>query len=184
MWRGGMAPLIIGRPDQKGSTGRANRMFVERVLGIVRTGLALAWSSRGLWGIGTACFDASADGASRVFGVGSSRRSPMIRTSKIQLSIYFSGASARRRGEKGGLKIRRKIKRSAARAGGSEHQEQHMAVRGLGCPVRFTLTAGQKGDAPQAAAGGCLCHLACEIRCRPSLVRTMPPRISSRSRYP
>src|SRR5712672_635923 len=27
-----------------------------------------------------------------------------------------------------------------------------MAVRGLGCPVRFTLTASQKGDAPQAAA--------------------------------
>jgi len=27
-----------------------------------------------------------------------------------------------------------------------------MADRGLGCPVRFTLTAGQKGDAPQAAA--------------------------------
>ncbi len=27
-----------------------------------------------------------------------------------------------------------------------------MAVRGLGCPVRFTLTAGQKSDAPQAAA--------------------------------
>jgi transposase len=26
-----------------------------------------------------------------------------------------------------------------------------MAVRGLGCPVRFTLTAGQKGDATQAA---------------------------------
>ena len=26
-----------------------------------------------------------------------------------------------------------------------------MAVRGLGSPVRFTLTAGQKGDAPQAA---------------------------------
>jgi len=27
-----------------------------------------------------------------------------------------------------------------------------MAVRGLGCPVRFHLTAGQMGDAPQAAA--------------------------------
>ena len=27
-----------------------------------------------------------------------------------------------------------------------------MAVRGLGCPVRFTLTAGQMGDVPQAAA--------------------------------
>ena len=28
----------------------------------------------------------------------------------------------------------------------------HLAVRGLGCPVRFLLTAGQKGDAPQAVA--------------------------------
>ena len=28
----------------------------------------------------------------------------------------------------------------------------HLAVRGLGCPVRFVLTAGQKGDAPQAEA--------------------------------
>jgi transposase len=26
-----------------------------------------------------------------------------------------------------------------------------MVVRGLGCPVRFVLTAGQRGDAPQAA---------------------------------
>ncbi len=25
-----------------------------------------------------------------------------------------------------------------------------MAVRGLGCPVRFALTAGQRGDCPQA----------------------------------
>ena len=33
-----MAPLIIGRPDQKGTTGRDNRMFVEGVLWIVRTG--------------------------------------------------------------------------------------------------------------------------------------------------
>jgi len=27
-----------------------------------------------------------------------------------------------------------------------------LAVRGLGCPVRFVLTAGHRGDAPQAAA--------------------------------
>ena len=33
-----MASLIIGRPDQKGSTGRDNRMFVEAVLWIVRRG--------------------------------------------------------------------------------------------------------------------------------------------------
>lgn len=26
----------------------------------------------------------------------------------------------------------------------------HMAVRALGCPVRFALTAGHRGDAPQA----------------------------------
>src|SRR5215470_13627045 len=30
--------LIIGRPDQRGSTGRDNRMFVEGVLWIVRGG--------------------------------------------------------------------------------------------------------------------------------------------------
>jgi putative transposase len=30
--------LIIGRPDQRGSTGRDNRMFVEGVLWIVRMG--------------------------------------------------------------------------------------------------------------------------------------------------
>ena len=28
----------------------------------------------------------------------------------------------------------------------------HLAVRGLGCPARFLLTAGHRGDAPQAAA--------------------------------
>ncbi len=30
--------IVLGRPDQKGSTGRDNRMFVEGVLWIVRTG--------------------------------------------------------------------------------------------------------------------------------------------------
>jgi transposase len=35
---GKIASLIIGRPDQRGSTGRDNRMFVEGVLWIVRTG--------------------------------------------------------------------------------------------------------------------------------------------------
>jgi putative transposase len=30
--------VIVGRPDQRGSTGRNNRMFVEGVLWIVRTG--------------------------------------------------------------------------------------------------------------------------------------------------
>ena len=76
-----MAPLIIGRPDQKGSTGD-NRMFVEGVLWIVRTGSPWRDLPEAL-GIGTACSDASVDGASRVSGGGSSRRCPMIRTSNI-----------------------------------------------------------------------------------------------------
>ena len=40
----------------------------------------------------------------------------------------------------------------AGRSRGGLSTKIHLAVRGLGCPVRFVLTAGQKGDAPQAAA--------------------------------
>ena len=77
-----MAPLIIGRPDQKGSTGRDNRMFVEGVLWIVRTGSPWRDLPERL-AIGTACSSASADGASRGSGGGSSRRCRMIRTLNI-----------------------------------------------------------------------------------------------------
>jgi hypothetical protein len=41
------APLIIGRPDQKGSTERDKRMFVEGVLWIVRKG---SWAAQGIRG--------------------------------------------------------------------------------------------------------------------------------------
>src|SRR5471030_2258479 len=57
------------------------------------------------------------------------------------------GASARRRGEKRGSEDQ-----ALGRSRGGLSTKIHMAVRGLGCPVRFILTAGQKGDAPQAAA--------------------------------
>ena len=56
------------------------------------------------------------------------------------------GASARRWGEKRGSEDQ-----ALGRSRGGLSTKIHMAVRGLGCPVRFTLTAGQKGDAPQAA---------------------------------
>ena len=62
-----MSGLIIGRPDQRGSTGRNNRLFVEGVLWIVRTGAPWRdlpevfgdwnsvfrrfsrWSEKGIW---------------------------------------------------------------------------------------------------------------------------------------
>ena len=68
--------LIIGRPDQRGSTGRDNRMFVEGVLWIVRTGSPWRdlpevfgewnsvfrrfsrWSQKGVW---QRIFDAMSD---------------------------------------------------------------------------------------------------------------------------
>jgi putative transposase len=75
-----MAPLIIGRPDQKGSTGRDNRMFVEGVLWIVRTGSP--WrdlpQAFGDWNSVFRRFRAS-----RGSGGGSSRRCRMIRTLNI-----------------------------------------------------------------------------------------------------
>ena len=63
-----IAPLIIGRRDQKVSTGRDNRVFVEGVLWIVRRGVPwrdlpdvfvgwnsvfrrfTRWSAKGVWG--------------------------------------------------------------------------------------------------------------------------------------
>ncbi|WP_420825251.1 transposase [Sphingobium lignivorans] len=77
-----MAPLIIGRPDQKGSTGRNNRMFVEAVLWIVRT--SSPWRDFPEFsGTGTACSGASVAGARKACGGEYSRRCPMIRTLSI-----------------------------------------------------------------------------------------------------
>jgi putative transposase len=72
-----IARLIIGRPDQKGSTARDNRMFVESVLWIVRT--RSPWRDLpevfGEWN------SASVGGAGRASGRASSRRCLMIQTS-------------------------------------------------------------------------------------------------------
>ena len=48
--------------------------------------------------------------------------------------------------------IRGSEDQALGRSRGGLSTKIHLAVRGLGCPLRFTLTAGQKGDAPQAAA--------------------------------
>src|SRR4030081_387620 len=74
-----------------------------------------------------------------------------VRRSGLRISDrrfhHRSGASARRRGERRSSDLQ-----AIGRSRGGLSTKIHMAVRGLGCPVRFTLTAGQKGDAPQAAA--------------------------------
>ncbi|MCZ8546384.1 IS5 family transposase [Mesorhizobium qingshengii] len=142
-----MAPLIIGRPDQKGSTGRDNRMFVEAVLWIVRTGSPWRdlpdvfgdwnsvfrrfsrWSSKGVW---WRIFESMSDDPDFEY---------LIIDSTI-VRAHQHAAGAKKGSEDQAL----------GRSRGGLSTKIHMAVRGLGCPVRFTLTAGQKGDAPQAAA--------------------------------
>ena len=138
-----MAPLIIGRPDQKGSTGRDNRMFVEGVLWIVRTGSPWRdlpeafgdwnsvfrrfsrWSHKGVWW--------------RIFAAMSD--DPDFEYLIVEFH-HHPRPPARRRGEKRGSEDQ-----ALGRSRGGLSTKIHMAVRGLGCPVRFTLTAGQKGDA-------------------------------------
>ncbi len=112
-----MAPLIIGRPDQKGSTGRDNRMFVEGVLWIVRTGSPWRdlpeafgdwnsvfrrfsrWSIKGVW---WRIFEAMSDDPDFEYLI--------VDSTIVRAHQHAAGA------KKGGLKIKRKIKRSAARA--------------------------------------------------------------------
>jgi putative transposase len=104
---GRIAPLIIGRPDQKGSTGRDNRMFVEGVLWIVRTGSPWRdlpeafgewnsvfrrfsrWSQKGVW---LRIFEAMADDPDFEYLI--------VDSTIIRAHQHASGA------KKGGLKIR------------------------------------------------------------------------------
>ncbi|NND41839.1 MAG: IS5 family transposase [Silicimonas sp.] len=139
--------LIIGRPDQKGSTGRNNRMFVEGVLWIVRTGSPWRdlpeafgewnsvfrrfsrWSDKGVW---QRIFEAMSDDPDFEYLI--------VDSTIVRAHQHASGA-------KGGAQ-----NQAIGRSRGGLSSKIHLAVRGLGCPVRFTLTAGQMGDAPQAGA--------------------------------
>ncbi|HEX4113621.1 MAG TPA: IS5 family transposase [Stellaceae bacterium] len=142
-----MSGLIIGRPDQKGSTGRDNRMFVEGVLWIVRTGSPWRdlpdvfgewnsvwrrfsrWSRKGVW---WRIFEALSDDADFEY---------LIVDSTI-VRAHQHAAGAKKGSED----------QAIGRSRGGLSTKIHLAVRGLGCPVRFMLTAGQRGDAPVAGA--------------------------------
>ena len=104
---GADARLIIGRPDQKGSTGRDNRMFVEGVLWIVRTGSPWRdlpvgfgewnsvfrrfsrWSAKGVW---RHLFEAMSDDPDF--------ESLMVDSTVVRAHQHVAGAN------KGGLTIR------------------------------------------------------------------------------
>ena len=106
--------LIIGRADQRGSTGRDNRMFVEGVLWIVRTGAPWRdlpevfgewnsvfrrfsrWSQKGVW---SGIFKALSDDPEFEY--------LFIDSTIIRAHQHASGA-------KGGLKIRPSDARAAA----------------------------------------------------------------------
>ena len=106
--------LIIGRPDQRGSTGRNNRMFVEGVLWIVRTGAPWRdlpapfgewnsvfrrfsrWSRKGVW---HRIFAALSDDPDFEYLI--------IDSTIVRAHQHASGA-------KGGLKIRRSDVRAVA----------------------------------------------------------------------
>ena len=141
-----MSGQIIGRADQRGSTGRDNRMFVEGVLWIVRTGSPWRdlpdvfgewnsvfrrfsrWSDKGVW---WRIFEAMSDDPDFEY---------LIVDSTIVRAHQH--AIGRKKGSED---------QALGRSRGGLSTSIHLAVRGLGCPVRFILTAGQKGDCPKPA---------------------------------
>jgi len=106
--------LIIGRPDQRGSTGHDNRMFVEGALWIVRTGSPWRdlpqifggwnsvfrrfsrWSAKGVW---ERMFAALADDPDFEYLI--------VDSTIVRAHQHASGA-------KGGLKIKPSAVRAAA----------------------------------------------------------------------
>nr|WP_201445664.1 IS5 family transposase [Belnapia sp. F-4-1] len=142
-----MAPHIIGDERSRGTSGQDNRLFVEAVLWIVRTGAPWRdlpdafghwnstfrrfsrWSAKGVW--------------HRIFAA-------MVEDPDFEYLILDSTivrAHQHAAGAKKGLGDQ-----ALGRSRGGWSTKIHLAVRGLGCPVRVVLTAGQRGDAPQAAA--------------------------------
>ncbi|NKL81428.1 IS5 family transposase [Rhizobium leguminosarum] len=141
-----IAPHIIGDERTRGSSGRDNRMFVEAVLWIVTGSLwrdlpevfgewnsvfrrFSRWSQKGIW---WRMFAAMSDDPDFEYLI--------VDSTIIRAHQHAAG------GKKGAED------QALGRSRGGLSTKIHMVVRGLGCPVRFTLTAGQKGDAPQADA--------------------------------
>lgn len=141
-----MSRHVIGDERTRGPSGRDNRMFVEAVLWIVRTGSLWRdlpdvfgswnsvfrrfsrWSAKGIW---RRIFAAMSDDGDLEY---------LILDSTI-VRAHQHAAGAKRGAEDQAL----------GRSRGGLSTKIHLAVRGLGCPVAFHLTGGHKSDAPQAA---------------------------------
>jgi transposase len=128
-----MAGLILGRPEAPGSTGRDNRMFVEGVLWIVRTGAPWRdlpevfgnwnsafrrfsrWAAKGVW--------------DRIFAALSD--DPDFEYLIIDSTIIRAHQHAA--GGKGGLRLRPSVARAAARAPRSTSPCAALAARPGSC---------------------------------------------------
>jgi transposase len=148
-----IAGHVPGRLDTRGANGRDNRMFVEGVPWIVRTGSPWRdlpeasgswnsafrrfrrWSAKGVWRRIFAAMAAAADFEYRI------------------LDSTIAGTRQHAAGAKKGLEIRLlALILSLPKDARGWSTKIHIAVRGLGCRVRIILTAGRRGDVPPAAA--------------------------------
>jgi transposase len=138
--------LCVGKPEDPGGTGANNRMFVEAVLWIARTGSP--WRDLPpFWQV--------------------EQRFRALQPVERRRCL---AAHLRRAGRRSGLRIpdRRRHHRAGppacgwrkrgtqsqaiGRSRGGLTSKIHLAVRGLGLPVRLILTAGQRNDITQAKA--------------------------------
>ena len=135
-------PLLPGRKGDPGRSGKNNRLFVDAVVWLAKTGAP--WCDLPeRFGDGTPCSNDTTDGANGASGSGSSKHWAATPTWSTCCSTpRLSGASTCGRA-KG-----RRTKPSGVRGGWST--KIHAAVNGQGQPVRFSLTGGECHDMTEA----------------------------------
>ena len=135
--------LIRGKQTDRGVTGRDNRLFVDAVLWIARTGAP--WRDLppelGHWTLGGALPGGREWGCGRAF----SRPWPMIPTSNASSSTPPSCVrTSTRRAQKGGSGS------GDRRSRGGLSTKFHISVDALGNPLRVRLTPGHRHEMTEA----------------------------------